>query len=113
MNNAPEFSEWHSKLLCEECAVNPFLTIRTEKAIVTYCVHNKAGGFVRLKSGKPAGPWTFFQPISVHAFFEGVLEVKRCAQTLEKVWGVAKSERTQHENKIIWPSLMFYWLTQP
>ncbi len=112
MNNHRDFIEWDSKLLCEECGANPHLTARTEKAIITYCIHNKAGGFLRLKNGKPAGPWTFFQPISIDEFIRAILEVRRYAEKLEKIWGQGGSENFPDQSGMVFPSLVGYFLIE-
>jgi len=50
--------------LCDECLTDRKNTATNGVLIVSYCVHNRVGGYMFMEGGRPSRRWYLYGPVS-------------------------------------------------
>lgn len=58
--------------ICPDCLQDNKQTGSNGILIISYCLHNKAGGVMELKKGVPSGLWKIYSPITAEEFADAM-----------------------------------------
>lgn len=61
-----------AKGVCEECLQNSKQTATNGLLVISFCHHNRSGGVMEIRDGKPSGIWKIYTPITAEEFADAI-----------------------------------------